>query len=72
MDDEREAIESRREKMTAGPQEPQYDQMEKRAEEVKQEALRNPGFTQGEDIPVQDVPEDERLQRPVATETDSY
>jgi hypothetical protein len=72
MENERETIESRRDQMTAGPQEPQYDQMEGRAEELKQEALRNPGFTQGEDIPVQDVPEDERLQRPVATETDSY
>lgn len=72
MSERREEIESRRDEMTAGPEEPAYDEMEQRATELKQQAERNPDFTQGEDNPVQDVPEDERLQRPVATETDSY
>ncbi|HLJ68962.1 MAG TPA: hypothetical protein VKX16_16540 [Chloroflexota bacterium] len=72
MDEIRETIEERREQATAGPNEPQYDQMEQAAAEAKQEAEQHPSWTQGEDIPTQDVPEDERLTRPVATETDSY
>ena len=72
MSERREEIEERRDEMTAGPDEPAFDQMEQRAQELKQEAEQHPGFTQGEDVPVEDVSEDERLQRPVATETDSY
>lgn len=74
MDDNtlRETIESRREQMTTGPKEPAYDQMEEAAEEFRQEAMQNPGYSQGENIPVQDVPESERLDRPVGTESDSY
>lgn len=72
MDDMRETIEHRREEMTRGPREPQYDQMEQAAAEFKREAEQHPGYTQGEDIPTTDVPEDERLDRPVGTESDSY
>jgi hypothetical protein len=42
------------------------------AREKQQQEKQNPSWTQGETIAIQDVPEDERLQRPVGTETDSY
>ena len=72
MDQMRETVEERREKATAGPNEPQYDEMEEAVVEARQRAEQNPSWMQGEDIPTQDVPEDERLSRPVGTETDSY
>jgi hypothetical protein len=72
MPDRREEVESRRDQMTAGPAEPEYERMEQVAREKQQQEKQNPSWTQGETIAVQDVPEDERLQRPVGTETDSY
>jgi hypothetical protein len=71
MDDMRETVESRRDEMTAGPTE-NFEQMEHVAVEARQSEEQHPSWTQGQDIPVQDVPQEERLSRPVATETDSY
>ena len=67
----REFIESRREEATAGPAEPAYDQMEQAAAQFKAQAEQNPDWQQGRTETVE-VPEDERLDRPVGTETDSY
>jgi hypothetical protein len=72
VDDIKETIEQRRDEMTAGPNEPQFDRMEQAAREAKKQEEKNPEWTQGETIPVQDIQASERLQRPVATETDSY
>jgi hypothetical protein len=72
MSEMREKVEERRDQMTAGPQEPQFEQMEAVARESKQHEQQNPDWTQGQDIPIEDVPEDERQQSPVGTETINY
>ena len=52
---------------------PGYEQVQETADEVRQEAIESgEAFSQGEDIPPQDVPASERLDRPVGTESDSY
>lgn len=49
---------------------PGWAQMSQTAEQARQE---NPQpWSQGDTIPTEDIPESERLDRPVGTESDSY
>jgi len=71
MEDElRKTIEERRDEMTAGPTEG-YQDMDKAADTFQREAQQHPDFQSGRSEVV-DVPENEQLDRSVATETDSY
>ncbi len=68
---DRENIEEKAKELQGFGVEPGWEKMEEAAQKAKEQAEENPSWTQGHEEIV-DVPEDERLQRPVGTETDSY
>ena len=70
MDEEaRERIERQAEEMDPTPS-PGWEKMEEVAREARQQA--GDDVQPGEDIPLEEVPPEERLDRPVGTESDSY
>lgn len=68
---DRENIEIQEQKLRGGRPDPGWEKMERAARQVDQQVEQNPPFEEGFTEHV-DVPEDERLSRPVGTETDSY
>lgn len=70
LPDPREHIEQMSQELADDQPSPGWEQMEQAARNARQQA--GDFVQQGEDIPPQDVPESERLDRPVGTETDSY
>lgn len=68
---DRENIEKEAKDLQGFGVEPGWEKMEEAADKAKQQAQEHPGYTEGHEEHV-DVPEDERLQRPVGTETINY
>jgi hypothetical protein len=68
---DRENIEKQKKDLAGFGVEPGWEKMEEAADKAQQKAKQDPGWTEGHEEHV-DVPEDERLQRPVGTETINY
>lgn len=71
MDDMRERIERKADEADPTP-DPGWEKMEQAGEQARQQFEQSGALNDTSPTPHQDVPQDEQLQRPVGTESDSY